>query len=342
MRGEDDWYVVDGHDPVKVEALKADLAAGRVGVVTVPLSVRAPVGRPYLPTEPIPEGMDPKDIQDMQIAAEHAYAFASTWVAHPATREVVQERSSAFIIAAGPIVTNFVPDEQQIARFAWLLAEIGGDDDYLAWVVPKRFEQALTRCIEQLRAYVRRTAELIAERGAPVRPEWSGDIAVVAEMLLLDQFTKVAIPWGAPKRELAEFFSVAGVAAMTLELDGHRARLQAPDDAEEAVMRIRKRLVGRKLGVTPMARVYNGGRERAQAVTDDSALHIEVMRRFRQEMPDTPLSKLLKPTGPARRCYAKHHEEVFGTKLRQMRSKSQLYRDAGTLDAAENIQRREP
>jgi hypothetical protein len=192
---------------------------------------------------------------------QYARAAASSWIAHPAVRRALDAaRPNAVAITA--LLLPHMDDQVQCMRFCWRVCGIGP-------VYPDASEEpnpfdpegpapwSLTKSERELAGYiaavfhliVRTVAAELRDAGVPLDPEWGGDQAVLAVLLLLPELGYL-IPWDGKIDEFAEVLQPPGVSAFTPDGRSASARDGRPDDMARNADRIRK-----------LIRAENGGRE---------------------------------------------------------------------------------
>jgi hypothetical protein len=192
---------------------------------------------------------------------EYARAAASSWIVHPAVRSALNAARPDAVVVTGPLLLH-MSDQIQCMRFCWRICGIGsvypdGSEE------PNPFDPAgpapwpLTKHERELVGYiaagfhllVRTVAAELWDAGVRLDPEWAGDQAVLAVLLLLPALGYL-IPWDGKIDEFAEALQPPGVSAFTPDGRSTSARDGRPDDMARNADRIRK-----------LIRAENGGHE---------------------------------------------------------------------------------
>jgi hypothetical protein len=206
---------------------------------------------------------------------KYARAAASSWIAHPAVRGALDAvRPNAVAVTA--LLLPHMADQIQCMRFCWRICGIGpvypdGSEE------PNPFDPEgpgpwpLTERERELAGYIAAVFHLLVltvaaelrDAGVPLDPEWAGDQAVLAVLLLLPALD-YQIPWDGKIGEFAAMIQPPGVSAFTPDGRSTSARDGRPDDMARNADRIRKHI-----------RAENGGRE----------LHVPYAQGTRRALP---------------------------------------------------------
>lgn len=192
---------------------------------------------------------------------EYARAAASSWIAHPAVRGALDAaRPNALAVTA--LLLPHMANQIQCMRFCWRICGIGpvypdGSEEPNPFDPEGPAPWPLTKPERELAGYiasafhllVRTVAAELCDADVPLDPEWDGDQAVLAVLLLLPALGYL-IPWDEKIYEFAELLQPPGVSAFTPDGRSTSARDGRPDDMARNADRIRK-----------LIRAENGGRE---------------------------------------------------------------------------------
>lgn len=192
---------------------------------------------------------------------QYARAAASSWIAHPAVRSALDTaRSNALAVTA--LLLPHMADQVQCTRFCWRVCRIGpvypdgseepnpfDADGPAPWLLTGRERELAGYIAAAFHLLVRTVAAELCDAGVPLDPEWGGDQAVLAVLLLLPALGYL-IPWDGKIGEFAEMLQPPGVSAFTPDGRSASAGDGRPEDMARNADRIRK-----------LIRAENGGRE---------------------------------------------------------------------------------
>jgi hypothetical protein len=192
---------------------------------------------------------------------QYARAAASSWIAHPAVRSALDAaRPNAVAVTA--LLLPHMADQVQCMRFCWRVCGIGpvypdGSEEPNPFDPEGPAPWPLTKSEHELAGYiaavfhslVRTVAAELCDVGVPLDPEWDGDQAVLAVLMLLPALGYL-IPWEGKIDEFAEVLQPPGVSAFTPDGRSASARDGRPDSMARNADRIRK-----------LIRAENSGRE---------------------------------------------------------------------------------
>jgi hypothetical protein len=211
---------------------------------------------------------------------QYARAAASSWIAHSAVRGALDvARPNA--VAVTVLLLPHMADQVQCMRFCWRVCGIGpvypdGSEEPnpfdpegpAPWPLTKRERELAGYIAAGFHLLVRTVAAELCGAGVPLDPEWGGDQAVLAVLLLLPALGYL-IPWGGKIGEFAEVLQPPGVSAFTPDGRSASARDGRPDDMARNADRIRKLIRaekgGRELHV-PYAHGTGRGKPRATVI----------------------------------------------------------------------------
>ena len=192
---------------------------------------------------------------------QYARAAASSWIAHPAVHSVLDAARPNAVAVTALLLPHMV-DQIQCMRFCWRVCGIGpvypnGSEEPNPFDPEGPAPWPLTKHERELAGYiaalfhllVRTVAAELYDVGVPLDPEWDGDQAVLAVLLLLPELGYL-IPWDGKIDEFAEVLQPPGVSAFTPDGRSASARDGRPDDMARNADRIRK-----------LIRAESGGRE---------------------------------------------------------------------------------
>jgi hypothetical protein len=280
---------------------------------------------------------------------EYARAAVSSWVGHPAVRRALDAvRPTAIAITSR--LLPYVEDQIQCMRFCWRICEIGpvhpdGSTE------PNPFDSEgpepwpLTEYDRELAGYIaagfhlviRTLAAELCAVGVPLDPEWGGDQAVLAILLLLPALDYL-IPWDGKMNEFAEALQPPGVSAFTSDGRSTSARDGRPDDMARNADRIR-RLIRAESGGQPLRVPYARGTSRVTPRI--TMIRREILAEILAEDPTITVPQLLRtydysdstPGGRLRR-QLRQRIEAEGRPVPGKPSQSVLYDDFAYLSDA--------
>jgi hypothetical protein len=192
---------------------------------------------------------------------QYARAAASSWIALPAVRTALDAaRPNAVAVIA--LLLPHMADQVQCMRFCWRVGGIGplypdgsqepnpfDPEGPAPWPLAKSERELAGYIAARFHLFVRTVAAELYDAGVPLDPEWEGDQAVLAVLLLLPELGYL-IPWDGKIHEFAEVLQPPGVSAFTPDGRSANAHDGRPDGMARNADRIRK-----------LIRAENGGRE---------------------------------------------------------------------------------
>lgn len=205
--------------------------------------------------------------------ATYARAAAASWIGDPRVRQVLDEVRPAAATACD-FLLRFMHDQVQTTRFCWWVCRIGpllpdGQEDHGPFRSDSADPWLLTEQEREVAGYlaalfhqkvVLAVAQVLAEAGVPLDPEWPGDQAVLAVLLLLP-VAGYEIPWDGPIAEFAEQIQPPGVSAFDPAGRSTSARDGRPEKMAINADRIRKDIRQRK-GAPGLKPRYAAGERR--------------------------------------------------------------------------------
>ena len=178
-------------------------------------------------------------------------------------------------------------DQVQCMRFCWRVCGIGpvypdGSQEPNPFAPEGPASWSLTKDERELAGYiaavfhllVRTVAAGLRDAGVPLDPDWEGDQAVLAVLLLLPELGYL-IPWDGKIDEFADMLQPPGVSAFTPDGRSASARDGRPDAMARNADRIRK-LIRADRGSRELHVPYAGGtgRPRQGALSSPSGARI--------------------------------------------------------------------
>lgn len=246
---------------------------------------------------------------------QYARVAASSWIAHPAVRSALDAaRPSA--VAVTRLLLPHMTDQVQCMRFCWRVCGIGPvypdgsrepnpfEPEGLApWPLTAQEREVAGYVAAGFHLIVRTVAAELRDAGVPLDPEWGGDQAVLAVLLLLPELGYL-IPWDRKIDEFAEVLQPPGVSAFAPDGRSASARDGRPDSMCRNADRIRKLIraanggselhvpYGRGTGrALPRATVIRRG-ILAEIMADDPAVTIPLIARTYDYSDRTPGGRL--------------------------------------------------
>ena len=279
----------------------------------------------------------------------YARAAASSWIAHPAVRSALDvARPAALAVVA--LLLPHMADQVQCMRFCWRVCGIGpvypdGSEEPnpfdpkgpAPWPLTKHERELAGYIAAAFHLLVRTAAAELCDVGVPLDPDWGGDQAVLAVLLLLPELGYL-IPWDGKISELAEVLQPPGVSAFTPDGRSASARDGRPDDMARNADRIRK-----------LIRAENGGRDlhvpyahgTGRAKPRATVIRREILGEILADDPTVTVSRILgtydysdRTPGGRLRCQLRQRLEAENCPAPGKPSQSVLYDDLAFLSEA--------
>jgi hypothetical protein len=280
----------------------------------------------------------------------YARAAAASWIGDPRVRQVLDEARPAAVTACD-FLLRFMHDQIQTTRFCWRVCRIGPllpdgredhgpfrDDSTDPWLLTEK-EREIAGYLAALfhQKVVLAVAQNLAEAGVPLDPEWPGDQAVLAVLLLLPA-VGYDIPWDGPIAEFAEQIQPPGVSAFDPDGRSTSARDGRPEKMAINADRIRKDVRQRK-GASNLKPRYAAGEQRA--TWQLTAKRREILAEIISENPEITVQTILmtydyseKRPGGRLRHRLKQWCEAEGLAEPDRPSETTLYNDFGKIRVA--------
>lgn len=191
------------------------------------------------PSEPVsPHAERFKRAEDDGIIA------TSRWIGHEAVRDHVERWRIPVMQILAPAFGRILADTDETVLFCWAVFGITGinsdfqptNNDWSRVYLTPREKACAPRAVSDFKRIVARAVRNVKSAGADIDPEWDGDHAVIATLMLA---YGPSIPWDAPAIELAEWVYPPGSTALTVDLKGVRARRDVSLETEYNIVAIR-------------------------------------------------------------------------------------------------------
>lgn len=280
----------------------------------------------------------------------YARATAASWIAHPRVRQVLDEVRPAAVTACD-FLMRYMHNQIQTTRFAWWVCGMGtllpdGAEDHGPFRGDSPDPWPLTEQERAVAGYfaaffhqrvVLAVAQDLAEAGVPLDPEWSGDQAILAVLLLLPA-AGYEIPWDGPIAEFADQMQPPGVSAFTPDGRSTNARDGRPEKMAINADRIRKG-IRKRHGAPDLQSRYAAGEQRATWRL--TAKRREILAEIISEQPEVTVQAILmnyglseKYPGGRLRHRLKEWCEAEGLPEPDRPSESTLYNDFAEIRSA--------
>jgi len=280
---------------------------------------------------------------------QYARAAASSWVAHLAVRSALDAaRPNAVAVTA--LLLPHMADQIQCMRFCWRVCGIGpvyldGSEEPnpfdpegpAPWPLTKHERELAGHIAALFHLIVRTVAAELCDVGVPLDPEWEGDQAVLAVLLLLPELGYL-IPWDGKIDEFAEALQPPGVSAFTPDGRSASARDGRPDDMARNADRIRK-LIRSENGARELHVPYAYGTGRAKPRA--TVVRREILAEILADDPTVTVSRTLRTydysdrtPGGRLRHQLRQRLEAEGCPVPGKPSQSVLYDDLACLSGA--------
>jgi hypothetical protein len=279
---------------------------------------------------------------------EYARAAASSWIAYPAVRSALDAvRPNAVAVTA--LLLPHMGNQIQCMRFCWRICGIGpvypdGSEEpnpfdpegSAPWPLTEGEREQAGYIAAVFHLFVRTVAAGLCDAGVPLDPEWAGDQAVLAVLLLLPALGYL-IPWDGKIDEFAELIQPPGVSAFARDGRSTSARDGRPDAMARNADRIRKHI-----------RAENGGRElhvpyaqgTGRALPRPTVIRREILAEILADNPAVTVSRILmtydksdRTPGGRLRHQLRQRLEAEGRPVPGKPSKSALYDDLAYLSS---------
>ena len=174
---------------------------------------------------------------------ERAIASLASWIGHPAIPAIVRTESVVVRAVVKPL-ERLLTDQFEVIGFCLYvfgMAPVGPGwkkTGHVWWLKPTEVA-AMEPVSTKFGSVVVSAADMLAAAGVPLEPSWPGDLAVVAEMLLLEA-TDNGMPWELSPRQLAEILQPPANSAIAADGSGSFQRRWANERAERNTTALRR------------------------------------------------------------------------------------------------------
>lgn len=225
---------------------------------------------------------------------ERAIASLADWIGHPAIPAVIRE-AAVPAAAAVMLLARHLRDQVEIIWFSWNVFEIapvrpGWQKDEHVWLLSAAELAAIEPARVAVRTIVVAVAKALADAGVLLEQSWPGDLAVIAELLLLEA-AGYQVPWDATPRELAEMLQPPANAAIEIDGSGSRQRRWASQRAEGNTTALRRAYEEHLHGPRRRAPYAGGGRRAVPRPTEDRRA---VLRKVLEVFPETTAAGIVR------------------------------------------------
>ena len=196
---------------------------------------------------------------------ERAIASLASWIGHPAIPTIVRDATSSVTAAIAPVARH-LSEQREVIPFCWgafgiTPVEPGWRFRGHTWLLTPAERAAIEPAWATLARIAAEVAEALATAGVPLDPGWPGDLAVIAEMLVLEAIG-INIPWELAPRDLADGLQLPPNSAIQIDARGTEHRRGIRERAERNAGALRRSYEQRLHGPQSPA-PYAGGGKRA-------------------------------------------------------------------------------
>jgi hypothetical protein len=238
----------------------------------------------------------PRCAEEPKFRTEEKLGVASLagWIGHPAVQPAITTAAPYAAVAVAPLDAH-LEGQPDVIRFCWGAFEMGAVEP--GWI-RRGHSWMLTplerTAVEPARAAVRRiarvTARKIANAGSRIDPEWSGDLAVIAELAVMEGVLGFTVPWHLSPRKLAEVMQPPGVSAIDADARGTKHRRWISERAERNAGALRRSYEQHLLGEPKPPAPYAGGGTRSSRKT--TLRRLDAMRTVLAAFPNVTASDI--------------------------------------------------
>lgn len=196
---------------------------------------------------------------------ERAIASLAGWIGHPATPAIIKDAAASVVTAIAP-VSHHLSEQREVIPFCWGAFGIAAVDPGWTlrghtWLLTAAERAAIEPARATLRSITGTVADALVSAGVPLDPGWPGDLAVIAELVVLEA-VGIAIPWEMAPRELADGLQPPPISAIQIDARGTEHRRGISERAERNAGALRRSYEQHLQGPHPPA-PYAGGSKRA-------------------------------------------------------------------------------
>lgn len=219
--------------------------------------------------EDLSVGATASDIRRFRAEEERALASLAGWIGHQAIPGVIQQAAPQAAAAVAP-VRRHLTDQVEVIGFSWFVMNIaavlpGWTIASHTWQLTPQEHAAMGTVKTAFHTVVAATADTLTAAGVPLVPSWPGDLAIVAELLLL-KVIGINVPWDTEPHELADLLQPPPASAIEADAGGTRARRGTSERGERDATGLRRGYETHLHGRQPAA-PYAGGGTRAVPTT---------------------------------------------------------------------------
>ena len=232
------------------------------------------------------------DIRRFRAEEERALAGLAGWIGHPAIAGIIRQAVPSAAAAVEP-VRRHLADQVEVIGFSWFVMEIaaiqpGWTIASHIWQLTPQEHAALAAVKAAFRAVVTSAADTLTAAGVPLVPSWPGDLAVVAELLLLEVIG-INVPWDTEPRELADLLQPPPASAIEADAGGTRVRRGTSERGERDATGLRRGYEVHLHGRQPAAPYAGGGR---RAVPEPTQQRRDALRQVLAAFPDVSAAQI--------------------------------------------------
>ncbi len=217
------------------------------------------------PAEAGGRGRDDSDERRFRDEEERAIASLAGWIGHPAIPAIVRDATASVTAAIAPVARH-LSEQREVIPFCWgafgiMPVEPGWTLRGHTWLLTPAERAAIEPARATLAGIAGEVADALASAGVPLDPGWPGDLAVIAEILVLEAIG-IAIPWELAPRGLADGLQPPPNSAIQIDARGTEHRRGISERAERNAGALRRSYEQQLHGIQPPA-PYAGGGKRA-------------------------------------------------------------------------------
>ncbi len=233
-----------------------------------------------------PPAADPDHGDRFRAEEERAVTSLAGWIGHGAIPGIIQEASPLAAAAVAPVSRHLV-NQREVIWFCWHVFEMSpvrpgwARPGHIWWLTPLE-RAAIEPVKDAFRTIVVTTADTLTAAGVPLIPSWAGDLAVVAELLLL-LATGFQIPWAFKPLGLAGILQPPANSAIEADASGTKVRRGTSERAERNATALRRAYEAHLHGPRPRAPYARGG---TRAVPQPTQQRRDALRAVLEVFPD--------------------------------------------------------
>lgn len=225
---------------------------------------------------------------------QRAIASLAGWIGHPAIPPIIREASLPAAMAAKAL-ERLLTSQKEIIWFCLSVFELapvepGWQRTSHLWQLNPIERAAINSARAGVRVVVVAVADALAAAGVRLEPSWPGDLAVIAQLLLLEA-TGHQVPWDSSPRELAEALQPPANCTITIDGSGSFQRRWASERAERNTTSLRRDYEKHLHGPRRRAAYAGGG---TRAVPRKTEARRAALRQVLEAFPEATAPRITK------------------------------------------------